>query len=77
VVDLTGEVIDEAFGAVALEQIVDMTEALGIETLFGGASSLSEPVIAGLERQPLMVHKDVDAAISAAFQISRAQNRLV
>jgi hypothetical protein len=33
--------------------------------------------VAQLERQPLLIHKDVPQAIAAAFQISEAQRRCV
>jgi hypothetical protein len=73
VVDLANACIDEAFGAMALEQILAAADAHGAETLFAGVSSLSEPVVADLERQPLAVHKDLDQAIAAAFQIAAVQ----
>jgi anti-anti-sigma regulatory factor len=77
VLDLTGAIIDDAFGAMALEQIVETAEASGAETLFAGLSPLSQDVVADLDRKPLFVHKDVDQAIVAAFQISDAQRRSV
>jgi hypothetical protein len=73
VLDLNGAVVDDAFGALALEQIVETAEAWGAETIFAGLSPLSESVVAQLERQPLLIHKDVEQAIATAFQISRAQ----
>jgi len=77
VLDLTGAIIDDAFGALALEQIVETAEACGAETLFAGISPLSQDVVADLDRKPLFVHKDVDQAIVSAFQISDAQRRSV
>jgi len=77
VLDLTGAVIDEAFGAVALEQIVDSIEKWSAEAVFAGVSPLSEGVVAGLERQPLVRHKDLHAAIAAAFQIAESQRQLL
>ncbi len=77
VIDLSGAIVDEAFGAVALEQIVDTVEAWGAETIFAEVSALSEGVVAGLERQPLLIHKQLPQAIAAAFQIAEAQRRLV
>jgi anti-anti-sigma regulatory factor len=77
VLDLTGAIIDDAFGALALEQIVETAEACGAETLFAGLSPLSQDVVADLDRKPLFVHKDVDQAIVSAFQISDAQRRTV
>jgi hypothetical protein len=77
IVDLSGAIVDEAFGAVALEQIVDTVEAWGAETIFAEVSALSEGVVAGLERQPLLIHKQLPQAIAAAFQVAEAQRRLV
>lgn len=75
VLDLTGVIVDEAFGAAGLEQLVACVESWGAEAIFAGVSPLSEPVVAGLDRQPLMVAKDVPAAIAAAFQIADSQRR--
>jgi hypothetical protein len=75
VIDLSGSIIDEAFGASALEQIVESVETWGAEAIFTGVSSLSEPVVFGLERQPLMIHKDLQSGIAAAFQIAESQRR--
>jgi hypothetical protein len=77
VIDLTGAVIDEAFGAAALEQIVESIEEWGAEAIFAGVSPLSEGVVAGLERQPLVLHKDLHAAIAAAFQIAESQRQIL
>jgi hypothetical protein len=77
VIDLTGAVVDEAFGAAALEQCVENIERWGAEAILAGVSPLSEGVVAGLERQPLMVQKDLHAAIAAAFQIARSQRQLL
>lgn len=77
VIDLTGVVVDEAFGAAALEQVLERVESWGIEALFAGVSPLSEHVVHDLQRAPLMVEKDLDAAIAAAFQIARAQRTLL
>jgi hypothetical protein len=73
VVDLSGTVIDEAFGALALEQLVELIEAWGAEVVFAAVSPLSEAAIADLERQPLLIHKDIAEAIAAAFQLANAQ----
>jgi hypothetical protein len=77
VIDLTGAVIDEAFGAAALERIVESIESWGAEAVFAGVSPLSEGVVAGLERQPLVLHKDLHAAIAAAFRIAESQRQLL
>lgn len=76
-IDLTGAVVDEAFGAVTLEQIIDSVEACGAEAVFAGVSSLSAPVVAGLQRQPILVCKDLHAGIAASFQIADSQQRLL
>ncbi len=73
VVDLSEAVIDEAFGAAELEQVLDRIEAWGAEAIFAAISPLSEAAVAGLERQPLLVHKDLAGAITAAFQLANAQ----
>ncbi len=77
VLDLTGAVIDEAFGAVALERIVEVCEVWGAEVIFAGVSTQSQAVIDGLARPPLLVHKDLEGAIAAGFQIAEAQRRMV
>ena len=77
VIDLTGVVLDEAFGAAALEQVLERVDSWGIEALFAGVSPLSEHVVHDLQRAPLMVEKDLDAAIAAAFQVARAQRTLL
>jgi hypothetical protein len=73
VVDLTGAALDEAFGALALEQIIEAVEAQGAEVLFAGAAAAAEGVIAELARRPLWVHKDLPSAIASAFQIADSQ----
>jgi hypothetical protein len=73
VIDLRGAIIDDAFGAAALERIVEMAERWDAETLLAGASPLSESVIQDLERPPLMTIKDINEAIALAFQIARSQ----
>jgi hypothetical protein len=77
VIDLRGSVVDEAFGAAALERILESVEAWGVEAVLAGVGPLSERVVAELARQPLLIHKDLDQAIAAAFQIARAQRRSV
>jgi hypothetical protein len=77
VVDLSGAIIDEAFGAVALEQLAEGVEAIGAELVFAGVGELSAPVVAGLASPPLLVVKDLHAAIAAAFQVAGAQRRPV
>jgi anti-anti-sigma regulatory factor len=73
IVDLSGAILDEGFGAVALEQILDAIEHWGAEPILAGVSPLSEPVLEGLESTHLVIHKDLPEAIAAAFQIADAQ----
>jgi hypothetical protein len=75
VIDLAGALIDDSFGASSLEQILDAVETWGAEPLLTGISPLSEPVVADLERNHLLVRKDLPAAIATAFQIAEAQRR--
>jgi len=77
VVDLTGAAIDEAFGAAALEQIVENIETWGAEAVFAGVSPLSEQVVADLVRAPLLIEKDLNEAIVAAFRVAESQRRPV
>ena len=75
VVDLSDAIIDEAFGAVALERIVESIESWGGEAILAAASPLSQPVLEGLDHQPLMIQKDLQEAIAAAFRIAESQRR--
>ena len=75
VVDLSGAVIDEAFGASALEQVLDAVAHWGAEPILTGISPLSEPAVADLEKTHLVIRKDLPEAIAAAFQIADAQRR--
>ena len=77
VLDLTGAVIDDAFGAATLERIVDSVESWGADVVFAGLSPLAETVVETLEHQPLMVRKDLHSAIAAAFQITESQRTLL
>ena len=77
VIDLDGAIIDEAYGALALEQVVESAEARGAEVIFAAPSSLSETVVADLDPPPLMVRKDLAQAIAAAFQVAEAQRSLI
>lgn len=73
IVDLSGAIIDEGFGAVALEQIVDAIEGWGAEPILAGISPLSARVVEDLESTHLVIHKDLPEAIAAGFQIAEAQ----
>jgi hypothetical protein len=75
IVDLSGAVIDEGFGAASLELVLDAIEGSGAEPLLTGISPLSEPAVADLERTHLVIRKDLPEAIASAFQIAEAQRR--
>jgi len=77
VVDLTGVVVDAAFGAAALEQIIERVDAWGIDVVLAGVSPLSEAVVHDLSHPPLMIQKDLHEAIAAAFQVADSQRRLL
>ena len=70
IVDLSGAIIDEGFGAVALEQILDAIEGWGAEPILAGISPLSGRVLEDLETTHLVIHKDLPEAIAAGFQIA-------
>jgi hypothetical protein len=73
VVDLRDAVIDEAFGALALEQLVGSASAWGAEVVLADPSPLSQRAIDSLEHPPLLVAKSLEEAVATAFQIARAQ----
>ena len=73
IVDLSGAIIDEGFGAVALEQILEAIERWGAEPILAGVSPLSRRVLEDLETTHLLIHKDLPEAIAAGFQIAELQ----
>jgi anti-anti-sigma regulatory factor len=75
VVDLGGAIIDESFGALELERVLETIERLGAEPILTGIAPLSERTVAGLEVAHLVVQKDLPSAIAAAFQIADAMRR--
>ena len=75
IVDLDGAVVDDGFGAVALERVIDVIHAWGAEAMITGLSPLSERVVAGLSGDPILMRKDLRAAIATAFQIAESQRR--
>ena len=75
VIDLDGAVVDDGFGAVALERLIDVVQGWGAETVFTGLSPLSERVVAGLAGDPIIVPKDLRNAIATAFRIAESQRR--
>jgi hypothetical protein len=72
VIDLAGAVLDDGFAAVALERILSAVEGWAAEPILTGVSPLCDGVIAGLERPPAIVRKDLADAIAAAFQVAEA-----
>ncbi|UCE87363.1 MAG: 4-vinyl reductase [Deltaproteobacteria bacterium] len=75
VVDLGGVILDEGYGAVALERVIDAVHGFGAEPILTGVSPLCEPLIASLECGQVLVEKDLSQAIATAFQIAHAQCR--
>ena len=75
VVDLASAIIDESFGALELERVLETIERLGAEPILTGISPLSERAVADLEVSHLIVRKDLPAAIATAFQIADAMRR--
>ena len=73
VLDLRNEALDEGFDTEAVEQVLESIEAWGAEPILTGVSPMSEHVIAECESQHLLVRKDLDEAIAAAFLITEAQ----
>jgi hypothetical protein len=76
IVHLGFAILDEAFGALALEQIIQQAESWGAETLIAEPSPLSTDVLAGLDHPPLLVVKDLEQAVVTAFQIAWSQRRI-
>jgi len=77
IVDLSGTLIDDGFGAAALEQILDAIEGWGAEPILTGVSPLSARVVADLEKAHLVLQKDLPDAIAAGFQIADAQRQIL
>jgi hypothetical protein len=75
ILDLCETIIDEAFGAVALECIIEATDHMGVELIMTGVSPLSETVLSDFESCPL-IYKELNDAIGAAFQIAKLQQQL-
>ena len=75
VLDLHGAPLDEVHDALALEQLIQTAETWGTEVLFVDPSPLCDGVLAGLEPPPLLTLKDLEPAITLAFQIARSQRR--
>jgi anti-anti-sigma regulatory factor len=76
IVDLSGTLIDDGFGAAALEQILGAIEGWGAEPILTGVSPLSAQVVGELESSHLVLHKDLANAIAVGFQIADAQRHV-
>jgi len=76
VVDLGGAILDEGWGAVALERVFDAVESWGAEAVLTGVSPLSAPVVEELAERHVVLHKELPEAVAAAFQIADAQRRV-
>lgn len=72
VLDLAGAIIDDGFGASALEQVLDAVASWGAEPILTGISPLSEAAVADVERSHLLMRKDLPEAIATAFQMAEA-----
>jgi anti-anti-sigma regulatory factor len=77
VLDLGGCMLDEAFGAAALEHVIDAMQSWGAEVVLTGISPLSEEVVAQLQAALMLTRKDLSEAIAYAFQIADAQRHLL
>lgn len=77
ILDLGGVILDEAFGAVALERTLDAIDSWGAEAILTEVAPLSEAVVADLDRPDLLLRKTLPEAISWAFQVARAQQSLL
>ncbi len=75
VLDLSGAIIDDGFGAAALEQILDAVEGWGAEPILTGVSPLSEAVVSDLSASHLVISKDLPEAIALGFQVAQVQRR--
>ncbi len=76
ILDLCEAIIDEAFGAVALECILDAADQWSLEVVLTGVSALSENLLRSLEICPL-IYKDLETAIGAGMQISTLQQQML
>jgi hypothetical protein len=77
VVDLAGAIVDESFGSLELERVLEAIERLGAEPVLTGIAPLSERAVSELEVSHLVVRKDLAAAIATAFQIADAMKRAI
>jgi anti-anti-sigma regulatory factor len=77
IIDLTQAILDEAFGAAALEHVVAAIEGWGAEPVLAGLSPLTERAASELAARHVITHKELASAIAAAFEIVRAQGRTV
>jgi len=76
VVDLGGAILDEGWGAIALERVLEAVESWGAEAVLTGVSLLSAPVVEEVAERHVVVHKALPEAVAVAFQIADAQRRV-
>ncbi len=75
ILDLQAAFLDDAHDAVALEQLIQTSDSWGTEVLFVDPAPQSEAMLADLEPAPLRMVKDLESAVTLAFQIARSQRR--
>lgn len=73
VLDLRNEKLDSRLDTEAVEQVLARIESWGAEPILTGISPASEDVIHAFESRHLLVRKNLDEAIAAAFLITEAQ----
>ena len=77
VLDLCGELLDEGFGAAAVEGVIEQVQSWGAEVILTGIAPFSEEVVAELQANLLLSRKELPEAIAYAFQIAEAQRHLL
>jgi hypothetical protein len=77
VLDLCGTLLDQGFGAAALERVIEEVQGWGAEVILTGISPISEDAVAELQASLLLSRKDLPEAIAYAFQIADAQRHLL
>lgn len=70
VVDCADALLDDGFGAVAIERILEAAKTHAAECILSGLSPRSESAVRTLRRNDFLVYHDLEQAIRAAFQIA-------
>ncbi len=73
VVDVAGAILDDGFGAAALEQTVQTIQAGGAEAVIAGVSAESQRLLGRLSNDSCSLHRELPEAIAAAFRIAESQ----